>query len=179
MSLGTFFTISSCFLRRPSSVIHNVILRSRYFVERLRVSAIGYGIVLNIGANEAHKLMRVHDTNKWDELELINFTPKQFGDYDIDIKISYCGVCGSDVHSATGGWGAPLLVCFCGSSWRPSMKYLNTFSTQPLIVGHEITGEVVRVGPKVTEFKVGDRAGVGAQVSSCFDCVPCNTDNEN
>jgi NADPH:quinone reductase-like Zn-dependent oxidoreductase len=32
---------------------------------------------------------------------------------------------------------------------------------KPVIPGHEITGRVVRVGPKVTEFKVGDRAGVG------------------
>lgn len=32
---------------------------------------------------------------------------------------------------------------------------------QPVIPGHEIVGHVVRVGPKVTEFKVGERAGVG------------------
>jgi hypothetical protein len=32
---------------------------------------------------------------------------------------------------------------------------------QPVIPGHEIVGHVVRVGSKVTEFKVGDRAGVG------------------
>lgn len=31
----------------------------------------------------------------------------------------------------------------------------------------------------VTEFKVGDRAGVGAQVGSCGNCAPCKSDNEN
>ena len=40
----------------------------------------------------------------------------------------------------------------------------------PVVVGHEIVGTVSRVGPKVTEFRIGDRAGVGAQVCSCFDC---------
>ncbi|KAF8812943.1 GroES-like protein [Phlegmacium glaucopus] len=100
----------------------------------------------------------VHDTEKWNELKVIDFKPKRFEDHDIDIKIEYCGVCGSDVHTVTGGWGEPLL---------------------PLIPGHEIVGHVVKVGPKVIGFKVGDRAGVGAQVCSCFECKPCNTNNEN
>ncbi|KAF8153810.1 chaperonin 10-like protein [Crassisporium funariophilum] len=100
----------------------------------------------------------IHDTKNWDKFDVIDFKPKQFGDYDIDIKIEYCGVCGSDVHSVTGGWGEPIL---------------------PLIPGHEIVGHVVKVGSKVKEFKVGDRAGVGAQVCSCFECDACKTDNEN
>lgn len=49
----------------------------------------------------------------------------------------------------------------------------------PLITGHEVAGVVVKVGEKVTEFKVGDRAGVGAQVCSCFECANCKSDNEN
>jgi alcohol dehydrogenase (NADP+) len=32
----------------------------------------------------------------------------------------------------------------------------------PIVVGHEIVGTVVRVGSKVTEFRVGDIVGVGA-----------------
>ncbi|KAF8055218.1 NADPH-dependent alcohol dehydrogenase [Lyophyllum atratum] len=99
----------------------------------------------------------VHDIKQHDKFEVINFKPKKPDDYDIDVKIAYCGICGSDIHTITGGWGQPIL---------------------PLIPGHEIVGHVVRVGPKVTEFKVGDRAGVGAQVCSCFKCKPCNTDNE-
>ncbi|PFH46217.1 hypothetical protein AMATHDRAFT_77761 [Amanita thiersii Skay4041] len=99
----------------------------------------------------------VHDTREWDKFEVIEFTPKEPGDYDVDIKIEYCGVCASDVHTITGGWGNPIL---------------------PVIPGHEIVGHVVRVGPKVKQFKVGDRAGVGAQVCSCFHCASCKTDNE-
>jgi threonine dehydrogenase-like Zn-dependent dehydrogenase len=39
----------------------------------------------------------VKDTKKWDQLEVIDYTPKQKGDRDVDIKIECCGVCASDV----------------------------------------------------------------------------------
>lgn len=86
------------------------------------------------------------------------FKPKKFGDNDVDIKIECCGVCGSDVHTITGGWGdAPT----------------------PIAVGHEVVGKVIKVGSKVTTLKVGDRAGVGAQIWSCLKCPQCKSDNEN
>ncbi|KAH6843351.1 chaperonin 10-like protein [Chaetomium sp. MPI-CAGE-AT-0009] len=87
----------------------------------------------------------------------IEFKPKPFGEYDIDVKITCCGVCGSDLHTATGGWG--------NKNW-------------PIIPGHEIIGTAVKVGPKVTSVKVGDRVGVGAQISACLDCAQCKEGNE-
>ncbi len=39
----------------------------------------------------------IRDTKNWDKFEVIDFQPKEPGDYDLDIKIDYCGVCGSDV----------------------------------------------------------------------------------
>jgi hypothetical protein len=87
------------------------------------------------------------------------FTPKIFEDYDVDIENECCGVCGSDVHTITGGWGE--------------------IAHTPICVGHEIIGKVLRVGPKVKEFKTGDRVGVGAQVQSCMKCAMCKSDNEN
>ncbi len=47
--------------------------------------------------------------------------------------------------------------------------------------GHEIIGEVVAVGPKVTALKAGDRVGVGAQVWSCQEpsCRNCSTHVDN
>jgi alcohol dehydrogenase (NADP+) len=62
------------------------------------------------------------------------------------------------VHSITGGWGDTPL---------------------PLCVGHEIIGRVLRVGDKVTEFKKGQRVGVGAQIRACGKCVNCKSDQEN
>ncbi|GAA5876963.1 hypothetical protein JCM1840_007083 [Sporobolomyces johnsonii] len=100
----------------------------------------------------------IKDTSKWTEFELIDFKPKPFGDYDVDIEIFACGICGSDVHTITGGWGKPEL---------------------PLVSGHEVAGLVRAVGPKVSEFKVGDRVGVGAQLDSCMECKCCKNNNEN
>ncbi|KAH8888389.1 GroES-like protein [Thozetella sp. PMI_491] len=94
---------------------------------------------------------------EWNRPKRIEFKPKPFGDYDIDVKIIACGVCGSDVHTATGGWG--------NKNW-------------PLVPGHEIIGHAVKVGPKVTTVKAGDRVGVGAQIFACLDCPTCHEDNE-
>ncbi|KAI1322608.1 GroES-like protein [Xylariaceae sp. FL0255] len=85
------------------------------------------------------------------------FKLKEVGDYDVDIKIDACGVCASDVHTVTGGWGQQNF---------------------PLCVGHEIVGHAVWVGPKVTLVKEGQRVGVGAQVYSCGECKECKEDNE-
>lgn len=82
---------------------------------------------------------------------------KPQGDYDVDMKILACGVCGSDVHTLCGGWG--------------DQHY-------PLCVGHEIIGLVTRIGPRVTLHKIGDRVGVGASSWACLECRQCKKGNE-
>ncbi|CAD6586929.1 MAG: hypothetical protein ASARMPREDX12_002552 [Alectoria sarmentosa] len=100
----------------------------------------------------------IKDQSKWSDFEKKEFKPKKFEDRDIDIKIECCGVCGSDVHTITGGWGeCPLPIC----------------------VGHEVIGKAIKVGNKVTTVKVGDRVGVGAQIRACLECKLCKADNEN
>ncbi|ETV96439.1 hypothetical protein H310_10193 [Aphanomyces invadans] len=81
-------------------------------------------------------------------------------EYGVEIKVTHCGICGSDLHTITGGWG--------------TVKY-------PLVVGHEIIGHVTRVGSKVdqTKYAIGARAGVGAQCGSCLDCKQCHNQLEN
>jgi uncharacterized zinc-type alcohol dehydrogenase-like protein len=74
------------------------------------------------------------------------------GPTDVEIAIRYCGVCHSDVHTARGEW---------------------TRTAYPCVPGHEIVGEVRRVGPAVTGFLPGDRAGVGCMVDSCRHCANC------
>jgi D-arabinose 1-dehydrogenase-like Zn-dependent alcohol dehydrogenase len=50
----------------------------------------------------------------------------------------------------------------------------------PQVVGHEIVGEVLRVGDKVDKsIKVGDIVGVGAQCDSCQDCEYCDKGKSN
>lgn len=89
------------------------------------------------------------------------YEPKPFEETDIDIKITHCGICGSDLHTLRSGWGPTLYPC---------------------CVGHEIVGTAVKVGSKAERgIKVGDRVGVGAQCASCMkpDCEECAGGLEN
>lgn len=86
------------------------------------------------------------------------FKLKPFEEHDVDVAIDACGVCGSDVHRITGGWGEVPM---------------------PLCVGHEIVGRVVKTGSKVKTVKIGDRVGVGAQVGADLTCKVCKEDQEN
>ncbi|KFA51004.1 hypothetical protein S40293_07264 [Stachybotrys chartarum IBT 40293] len=92
---------------------------------------------------------------KWGE-----FQPKKWQETDVDIQITHCGVCGSDLHTLKSGWGE---------------------TNYPCCVGHEIVGKAVRVGKEVKHVKVGDRVGVGAQALSCLqaDCPDCSIGREN
>ncbi|KAJ6259214.1 NADP-dependent alcohol dehydrogenase [Drechslerella dactyloides] len=85
------------------------------------------------------------------------FQPKRWEETDVDIEVTHCGMCGSDMHTLSGGWHKP---------------------TYPYVVGHEIVGRVVRVGSKVSHVKVGDRVGVGAQSDACLECDLCKNGNE-
>ncbi|KAN0114805.1 putative NADP-dependent alcohol dehydrogenase 6 [Hyaloscypha variabilis] len=106
---------------------------------------------------DTFKGFQIEDPKHWTEFKLNELKPKPFGDYDVDIKIQACGVCASDLHTVSGGWGKQHF---------------------PLCVGHEIVGTALRVGPKVTLIKPGERVGVGAQSYSCLKCKQCKNDNE-
>ncbi len=80
------------------------------------------------------------------------FERRTCGDHDVQIEIKYSGICHSDIHQARNEWG--------GSQF-------------PMVPGHEIAGVVLKVGSKVTRFKVGDTVGVGCMVDSCRTCESC------
>ncbi|CAG5156129.1 nadp-dependent alcohol dehydrogenase c [Alternaria burnsii] len=101
----------------------------------------------------------VTDIKNWSTFKRQELPLKKFEEYDVDIAIDACGVCASDVHTITGGWGEELPL--------------------PLCVGHEVIGKVVKVGDKVTRVKVGDRAGIGAQIGADLTCDQCKNDQEN
>jgi uncharacterized zinc-type alcohol dehydrogenase-like protein len=90
--------------------------------------------------------------------KLMKFQRRALGPKDVAIKIHYCGVCHSDIHTIHEDWGK---VQF------------------PQIVGHELAGEVVAVGSSVSKFNVGARVGVGTMVNSCRRCVECDAGHEN
>lgn len=76
---------------------------------------------------------------------------------DVEIKILYCGVCHSDIHTARNEWGGTMY---------------------PVVPGHEIVGKVTRVGQNVNRFKIGDTVGVGCFVDSCGHCQNCEEHHE-
>ncbi|KAG2169136.1 NADPH-dependent medium chain alcohol dehydrogenase [Aureobasidium pullulans] len=111
-----------------------------------------------MGYPETAEGFMIHDHKKWSDFKKGEFKLKKFEEHDVDIAIEACGVCASDLHTITGGWGdAPL----------------------PLCVGHEVIGKVVKVGDKVSNCKVGDRVGVGAQIGADLTCDNCKADQEN
>lgn len=75
---------------------------------------------------------------------------------DLDVRVTFCGVCHSDLHA-----------------WHGDADGF------PLVPGHEFVGEVVAVGPAVTRFAVGDAVAVGNIVDSCGACRMCRAGQEN
>lgn len=88
------------------------------------------------------------------------YEPRPLGPMDVEILISHCGVCGSDIHTIDSGWGP---------------------TNYPICVGHEIVGTVVDLGAEVREHKIGDRVGVGAMSYACWreDCEECSAGIDN
>ncbi|KAI7864393.1 chaperonin 10-like protein [Mucor mucedo] len=97
-------------------------------------------------------------TAKDKPLEWIELPLKNFDQDSVDMKVSHCGVCGSDIHTQEEDWGKTDFPC---------------------VTGHEIVGECTRVGENVKHIKVGDRIGVGAQSGSCGECKECKRGDEN
>jgi uncharacterized zinc-type alcohol dehydrogenase-like protein len=85
-------------------------------------------------------------------LEAMDITRRAPGPRDVQIKVAYCGVCHSDLHTVRSEWGGT--------------KY-------PCVPGHEIVGHVTAVGSDVRGYKVGDTVGVGCMVGSCQHCAAC------
>ncbi|MEP6871201.1 MAG: Zn-dependent alcohol dehydrogenase, partial [Anaerolineaceae bacterium] len=71
---------------------------------------------------------------------------------EVVIKTGASGVCHSDLHFMEGKWMYPT----------------------PVVLGHESAGTVEKIGPGVTNVKVGDRCVV-AFVQSCGKCDRCIT----
>ncbi|TMW61695.1 hypothetical protein Poli38472_010759 [Pythium oligandrum] len=95
------------------------------------------------------------------EVEPFQYQARPLGLEDVEIAISHCGICGSDLHTISGGWGG---------------------ANYPVIPGHEIIGTITSIGSDVKHLKVGDRVGVGAMVFSCLEkdtCKECSTDKES
>jgi len=92
------------------------------------------------------------------QLLAYKYDPGALQPNEVEIKISHCGVCFSDIHLIDNDWG---------------------MSKYPFIPGHEIVGTVVAVGSAVKDRAVGDRVGVGWQADSCGICEWCLQGDEH
>jgi uncharacterized zinc-type alcohol dehydrogenase-like protein len=86
------------------------------------------------------------------------YEPAPLGPHDVEIRVSHCGICHSDVHLVDGDWGV---------------------GTYPMVPGHEIVGTVEARGAAVGHLEVGARVGVGWQRGACLECDSCRVGEEN
>jgi uncharacterized zinc-type alcohol dehydrogenase-like protein len=86
------------------------------------------------------------------------YEPAPLGPHDVEIRISHCGICHSDVHLVDGDWG---------------------MGSYPMVPGHEIVGTVTALGSEVRHLEAGARVGVGWQRGACLACDSCIAGDEN
>jgi L-iditol 2-dehydrogenase len=73
---------------------------------------------------------------------------------DVDevlIQVEYAGICGSDLHLYNG---------------------VHPFRKPPIIVGHEVSGTIAKIGANVSKYKIGDRV-TAMPMQSCLACDAC------
>lgn len=86
------------------------------------------------------------------------YEPGELAAQEVEIAISHCGICHSDLHLISNDWGT---------------------SHYPFIPGHEIVGKVAAIGERVKSLEVGQRVGLGWQSNSCGWCEWCMQGMEN
>jgi (R,R)-butanediol dehydrogenase/meso-butanediol dehydrogenase/diacetyl reductase len=82
---------------------------------------------------------------------------------DVKIEVSWCGICGSDLHEYLAG---PIFIPPSGS------PHPLTGEEIPVVLGHEFGGRVVEVGDGVSRVEVGNRVAV-EPVWYCGECPEC------
>ena len=92
------------------------------------------------------------------ELLPLKYDPGKLGTREVEIAITHCGICHSDLHLIANDWG---------------------ISQYPFIPGHEIIGTVAALGAEVRSLEVGQRVGLGWQSKSCGECEWCMRGQEN
>jgi D-arabinose 1-dehydrogenase-like Zn-dependent alcohol dehydrogenase len=88
--------------------------------------------------------------------EIIQKEIPQPGNNEVLIKVEACGICHGDSIAKEGHF--------------PGIKY-------PITPGHEVVGKVDKIGPLVTNWKPGQRVGVGWHGGHCNQCSSCRKGN--
>jgi L-iditol 2-dehydrogenase len=99
--------------------------------------------------------MRVCVLNRPGELELQRRPVPRLGPGHVLVAVRSVGVCGSDVHYFRHGRIGDFVM------------------RAPLVLGHEVSGRIVAVGPGVEEGRIGSRVAIepGAACGRCAQCT--------
>jgi alcohol/geraniol dehydrogenase (NADP+) len=92
------------------------------------------------------------------ELLPFRYEPGELGPREVEIAVTHCGICHSDLHLISNDWG---------------------MSQYPFIPGHEVIGTISAIGAEVKSLEVGQRVGLGWQSNSCGECEWCTKGMEN
>ncbi|MFT9600554.1 zinc-dependent alcohol dehydrogenase family protein [Mesobacillus sp.] len=88
-------------------------------------------------------------------LEVLDWKTPSPSPREVLVKVKSCGICGTDQHIYHG---------------HPGSAEVNP----PIILGHELAGEVVEVGAEVTNMQSGDRVSVDPNIY-CGTCKYCRS----
>ena len=86
---------------------------------------------------------------------------------EVVVAVAACGLCGSDLHEYLHG---PVYI--------PRQPHPLTGLMPPVTLGHEFSGRVVDVGPRVTGIRAGDRVAVNPCLV-CGECRWCRSGRPN
>ena len=78
---------------------------------------------------------------------------------EVLVRVSHIGICGTDLEIVEGSLG----------------YYRTGMASYPIVPGHESSGTIVALGPRVTEFNEGDRVVVEC-IQGCGECDECKRD---
>lgn len=102
--------------------------------------------------------MKAAVLKNWGEIEIQERPMPEIGPEEALIRVRYAGVCGSDLHVASGN--------------HPT-------ATVPRVLGHEFSGEIVKINSVIrNDLKEGDRVAVQPFLS-CQKCEACKTGHDN
>jgi len=85
-------------------------------------------------------------------LEPFTFDPGELGPEEVEIAVSHCGICHSDLSMLDNDWG---------------------MTGYPFVPGHEAVGTVVALGEEAKGVKIGQKVGIGWTAKSCLSCHEC------
>ncbi|MDQ1144154.1 L-iditol 2-dehydrogenase [Bacillus sp. SORGH_AS 510] len=89
------------------------------------------------------------------QLEVVEWENQRPLAHEIVVKVKSCGICGTDQHIYHGHPGSAEV--------HP-----------PIVLGHELAGEVVEVGSEVSSLQVGDRVSIDPNIY-CGTCDYCRS----